>query len=229
MTEVPPIRVLIVDDHILVRTGLKLFLRAFPDLELVGEASSGEEAIGLCTYTETDVVLMDLVMPGMGGVAAIQAIRTQSPQTRVIVLTNAEDVEKVQAALRAGATGYLLKNVTADELAAAIRGAKAGRSTLAPEATQALIAAAVQPVSPSPGGNLGLTRREQEVLVWMVKGLSNAEIAAGLIVSPETVKFHVSNILSKLGCASRTEAVALAVGHGLVPRPRGGSAAPEPR
>ena len=229
MTEVQPIRILIADDHVLVRTGLKLFLQAFHDLELVGEASSGEEAVRLCTGTETDVVLMDLMMTGMGGVAAIQAIRSQCPQTRVIALTNSQDVEMVQNALRAGATSYLLKNVTADELAAAFRAAKEGRSMLAPEATQALIEATLQPVSPSLEVPFILTPREQEVLAWVAKGLSNAEIAEGLIVSPETVKFHVSNILSKLGCASRTEAAAMAVGQGLVPRPTGGGADPGPR
>lgn len=216
MTEVKPIRVLIADDHALVRTGLKLFLKAFDDLMLVGEASSGEEALRLCSCTETDVVLMDLMMPGMGGVAATQAIRQQCPRTRVIALTNFQDVEMVQAALRAGATGYLLKNVTADELAAAIRAARAGRSTLAPEATQALIQVARQSDATPAALRESLTPREQEVLGWMVKGLSNSEIAERLVVSPVTVKFHVSNILSKLGCANRTEAVALAVQGKLV-------------
>lgn len=229
MSEGQAIRILIVDDHVLVRTGLKLFLRAFHDLELVGEASSGEEAIRLCADAEADVVLMDLVMPGMGGVAAIHAIRTQCPQTRVIALTNAQDVDMVQSALRAGATSYLLKNVTADELAAAIRGARAGRSTLAPEATQALIEATLHPSSPSSELPYGLTSREREVLAWMVKGLSNAEIAKQLTVSPETVKFHVSNILSKLGCASRTEAAAIAVGQGWVSHPTGGASGFSPQ
>jgi NarL family two-component system response regulator LiaR len=123
----------------------------------------------------------------------------------------------VQSALRAGAIGYLLKNVTADELAAAIRAAHAGRSTLAPEATVALIEAAVRPAPPPPEVAFGLTPREEEVLAWMTKGLSNGEIAERLTVTPETVKFHVSNILSKLGCSSRTEAAALAVGQGLIP------------
>ena len=223
MSKPRPIRVLIADDHVLVRTGLKLFLKAFEDMELVGEASTGEEAIRICASTETDVVLMDMLMPGMGGVAATQAIRRQCPQTQVIILTNFQDVERVQNALRAGATGYLLKNVTAEELAAAIRAASLGRSTLAPEATQALIEAAMQPLSPSSSERFRLTPREEEVLAWMVKGLSNPEIAEQLVVSPVTVKFHVSNILSKLGCSSRTEAVALAVGQGMV-RPSTGGA-----
>jgi NarL family two-component system response regulator LiaR len=205
MTEIQPIRVLIADDHVLVRAGIRLFIQAYDDLVLVGEADSGEEAIRLCTCTETDVVLMDLMMPGLGGVAATQAIRQQCPQTRVIALTNYQDVDMVQQALRAGATGYLLKNVTADELVGAIRAAKA-----APR---------------SPEGQSGLTPRELEVLAWMAHGLSNPEIAERLVLSPVTVKFHVSNILSKLGCASRTEAVVLAVGQGLVPRPSASSSA----
>jgi NarL family two-component system response regulator LiaR len=225
MTEIQPIRVLIADDHVLVRAGIRLFIQAYDDLVLVGEADSGEEAIRLCTCTETDVVLMDLMMPGLGGVAATQAIRQQCPQTRVIALTNYQDVDMVQQALRAGATGYLLKNVTADELVGAIRAAKAGRPTLAPEATQALIDTALQPAPRSPEGQSGLTPRELEVLAWMAHGLSNPEIAERLVLSPVTVKFHVSNILSKLGCASRTEAVVLAVGQGLVPRPSASSSA----
>lgn len=213
--DLKPIRVLIADDHALVRSGLKLFLQAFDDLELVGEADSGEEAVRLCADTTADVVLMDLMMPGMGGVAAAQAIRQQCPQVRVIALTNFQEGDMVQQALRAGITSYLLKNVTADELAAAIRAARAGRSTLAPEAIQALVDSAAQPPA-SPQVPISLTAREKDVLSWMVTGLSNPEIAERLVLSPETVKFHVSNILSKLGCSSRTEAVALAVGRGLV-------------
>ncbi len=220
-----PIRVLIADDHALVRTGLKLFLSAFDDLVLVGEVGSGEEAVRLCASTEADVVLMDLMMPGMGGVAATQAILQDAPRTRVIALTNYQDVEIVQQALHAGATGYLLKNVTAGELGDAIRAAHAGRSTLAPEATHALIEAACRPEEPSQA-QVRLTSRELEVLAQMIRGLSNAQIAAQLVVSPETVKFHVSNILSKLGCATRTEAVAPALARGLVPFEPGTSSGP---
>jgi NarL family two-component system response regulator LiaR len=216
MTETQPIRVLIVDDHALVRTGLKLFLMAFDDLELVGEASSGEEAVGTCCELAPDVVLMDLAMPGMGGATATSTIRAQCPNVQVIALTNFQDVEMVQQALQAGAIGYLLKNVTAEELATAIRSAHAGRAALAPEATQALVQAAQMPTSPPLGVAESLTPREQEVLILMAKGLSNPEIAERLTVSPVTVKFHVSNILSKLGCTSRTEAVALAIQHGLI-------------
>jgi NarL family two-component system response regulator LiaR len=213
MTKTDPIRVLVVDDHSLVRTGLELFLMAFDDLELVGEAASGEEAIRVCCRLQPDVVLMDLAMSGMGGASATRTIREQCPQVRVIALTNFQDVAMVREALQAGAIGYLLKNVTADELAMAIRAAHAGRSTLAPEATQALIQATTR--MQAPGDDL--TPREREVLAWMAKGLSNGEIAKRLIVSPVTVKFHVSNILSKLGVSSRTEAVALAIQHNLIP------------
>jgi two-component system, NarL family, response regulator LiaR len=213
MSETNPIRVLIVDDHSLVRTGLKLFVMAFDDLELVGEAAGGEEAIRICCQLQPDVVLMDLAMPGIGGAAATRAIREQCPQVRVIALTNFQDVEMVQKALQAGAIGYLLKNVTADELATAIRAARAGRPTLAPEATQALIQATTRTEPQA----YDLTPREREVLEWMAKGLNNTEIAGRLIISPVTVKFHVSNVLSKLGVTSRTEAVALAIQRGLIP------------
>ncbi len=207
-----PIRVLIVDDHVLVRTGLKLFLMAFDDLELVGEAGTGEQAVALCGELHPDVVLMDLMMPGMDGATATTQIRASCPGVQVIVLTNFQEVGRVQHALQAGAIGYLLKNVSADELAGAIRAARIGRPTLAPEATQALVEVAVHPAA-----SRELTVREREVLHWMVKGLSNPEIAAKLTISSVTVKFHVSNILSKLGVSSRTEAVALAIQQNLVP------------
>ncbi len=210
-----PIRVLIVDDQPLVHSGLRFFLLAFDDLELVGEASSGEEAVQLCAQVQPDVVLMDLMMPGMNGAAATRVICERWPQVHVIALTNFQDAELVRGVLEAGATGYLLKNVSAEELAHAIRAAYTGQPTLAPEATQALIHTVIHP--PEPGYDL--TPREYEVLTLMVQGLSNADIAARLVIGLSTVKFHVSNILSKLGVTSRAEAVALALQRDLVKRP----------
>jgi len=174
MTESNPIRVLLVDDHAVVRSGLGAFLLAYDDLELVGEAASGEEAVRLCERFQPDVVLMDLVMPGMDGATATRLIREHCPQIQVIALTSFKEKELVEGALEAGAIGYLLKNVSAEELANAIRKAHAGKPTLAPEAAQVLIQAARQP--PAPG--FDLTEREREVLALMVEGLSNPEIAA---------------------------------------------------
>lgn len=207
------IRVMLVDDHTMVRRGLATFLKVFDDLELAGEASSGQEAIQLCDHLHPDVVLMDMVMPDMDGAAATRIIRKRSPSTQVIALTSFKEGILVQSALQAGAIGYLLKDVSADELVQAIRAAHDGRSTLSPEAAQSLILAASK--SPAPG--LDLTDRECEVLGLMVEGLNNTQIAARLSVSPSTVKSHVSNILSKLGVASRTEAVALALRNRIVP------------
>ncbi|MEA3439708.1 MAG: response regulator transcription factor [Chloroflexota bacterium] len=212
MTESIPIRVMLVDDHAVVRSGLSAFLLAYDDLELVSEAGGGEEAVRLCERVQPDVVLMDLVMPGMDGAAATYAIRERCPQIQVIALTSFKEEELVQGAMEAGAIGYLLKNVSADELVEAIRNAHAGRPTLAPEAAQALIRKATQPQEPG----FDLTPREREVLALMVEGLSNPQIADRLVVSRSTVKFHVSSILSKLGVASRTEAVSLALKQNLV-------------
>jgi NarL family two-component system response regulator LiaR len=206
------IRVMIVDDHAMVRRGLAAFLKAFDDLELVGEAANGEEVLQLAASVQPDVVLMDLVMDQMDGVAATRAIRQNHPQIQVIVLTSFREVLLVQKALQAGAISYLLKNVSADELATAIRAAHMGRSTLAPEAAEALVRAATQP--PEPG--FDLTARERDVLELMVKGLSNVEIAESLVVSQSTIKTHVSSILAKLGVAGRTEAVAVAIQRQLV-------------
>jgi len=215
MSEPNCVRVLIVDDHAVVRSGLSAFLAAFDDLELVGEAASGKDAVRLCDKVHPDVVLMDLMMPDMEGMAAMRAIRQQRPQTQVIALTSFREDELVHQVFLAGAIGYLLKNVTADELADAVRAAYAGRPTLAPEVTEALMHGITHPPAPSHD----LTAREREVLALMVKGLSNADIAGRLVVSRSTVKFYVSSILAKLHVASRVEAVALAVERHLVMGP----------
>ncbi|MBI5950431.1 MAG: response regulator transcription factor [Chloroflexi bacterium] len=198
---------MIVDDHTMVRKGLTTILKVFSDLQLVGEAENGSDAIKLCGEVQPDVILMDMVMPDMDGATATRIIRQQFPQVKVIVLTSFKEGELIKNALEAGAIGYLLKDVSADELARAIRAAYSGRATLSPEAAQTLVETANQP--PAPG--LDLTEREREVLALMIEGLNNTQIAGRLTVSPSTIKSHVSNILSKLGVASRTEAVTLAL------------------
>jgi len=207
-----PIRVMLVDDHTMVRRGLATFLKVFDDLQLVGEAESGEAAIQLCAEVLPDVILMDMALPMMDGATATRAIRKHFPQVQVIALTSFKEGKIIRNALEAGAIGYLLKDVSADELVRAIRAAHAGRATLSPEAAQALVETANQP--PAPG--LDLTEREREVLTLMIEGLNNTQIAGRLTVSPSTIKSHVSNILSKLGVASRTEAVTLALRNRIV-------------
>jgi len=209
MTQSNPIRVLLVDDHMVVRSGLSTVLSIHDDLKLVGEAGDGEEAIKLCERLQPDVVLMDLLMPKMDGVTAIKAIKTRWPQIQIIALTSFKEKEYVEGALKAGANGYLLKDVSAEELVNSVRRAAAGQPSLSPEAAQVLIKNVNEPVDKQPD----MTGREKEILALMVEGLSNNEIAERLIVSQSTVKFHVSNILSKLGVTGRTEAVALAVKH----------------
>ena len=208
-----PIRVMLVDDHTMVRRGLATFLKVHDDLQLAGEAESGEDAIRMCAEILPDVILMDLVLPEMDGAAATRIIRQQFPQVQVLALTSFKEGELIKNALEAGAIGYLLKDVSADELARAIRAAHSGRATLSPEAAQALVETANQP--PAPG--LDLTEREREVLGLMIEGLNNTQIAGRLTVSPSTIKSHVSSILAKLGVASRTEAVALALRSRIVP------------
>jgi two-component system, NarL family, response regulator LiaR len=202
-----PIRVMLVDDHTMVRRGLATFLKVFDDLQLAGEAESGEAAIQLCAEVLPDVILMDMSLPGMDGATATHVIRQQFPQIQVIALTSFKEGKIIKNALEAGAIGYLLKDVSADDLVRAIRAAHAGRATLSPEVAQALVETTNQPLAPG----LDLTEREREVLILMIEGLNNTQIAGRLTVSPSTIKSHVSNILSKLGVASRTEAVTLAL------------------
>lgn len=212
MKESSPIRILLADDHMMVRSGLSTVLAVYDDMKLVGEAGDGEEAIRLSESLQPDVVLMDLLMPNMDGVAATRVIKERWPRIQVIALTSFKDKEYVEGALKAGASGYLLKNVSAEELVNAVRRAVSGQPSLSPEAARVLIQRVNQPVSPGED----MTEREREILELMVKGLSNTQIAERLIVSQSTVKFHVSNILSKLGVTGRTEAVAIAVKNHLV-------------
>jgi two-component system, NarL family, response regulator LiaR len=212
MTQPKPIKVMLVDDHMVVRSGLGTVLAVYDDMELVGEAGDGEEAVRLCQKLQPDVILMDLVMPKMDGVAAIKAIKNSWTQIQIIALTSFKEKEYVEGALKAGASGYLLKNVSAEELVNAIRKAAAGQPSLSPEAAQVLIQRVNEP--PPPGHDL--TDREKEILALMVKGLNNNEIAEKLFISQSTAKFHVSNVLTKLGVNGRTEAVALAVKYKLV-------------
>jgi NarL family two-component system response regulator LiaR len=212
MSETYRIRVLIVDDHPLAQSGLRNFIEAFSDFELVGIASSGEEAIACCGRTQPDVILMDMLMPGIGGVEATQAIRQRWPQIRVVALTSSHDSDLVKRALQAGAIGYLLKNVSAIDLAQAIRAAVVGRPVLSQEATAAL----VQSVHQDSGLGSDLTEREREVLQLVAQGLSNMDIGERLSISRSTVKYHLASIFSKLGVSGRLEAVALAYQHRLV-------------
>jgi NarL family two-component system response regulator LiaR len=207
------IRILIADDHGVVRQGVRMYLALDPDLEVVGEATNGEEAVTLARQLEPDVVLMDLLMPVMDGIAATAIIRRDLPDTEVIALTSVLEDQAIYGAMRAGAIGYLLKNTKADELVQAIKAAAAGQVQLSPDVAARLMREVGVPESPET-----LTERETDVLRLLAQGKANKEIAATLVIGEKTVKTHVSNILSKLGVSSRTQAALYAVRSGLVTR-----------
>src|SRR5918995_849333 len=200
------IRVLITDDHKVVRRGLRGFLELDSDLEVVGEASNGEEAVDMTRRFEPDVVLMDLLMPVMDGIEATRVIREEMPDTEVVALTSVLEYASVTRAIKAGAIGYLLKNTEADELCKAIRAGAAGKVQLAPEAASRLISEVRAPASPE-----ALTDRETEVLKLIARGKANKEVAAALFIDETTVKSHVPSILSKMNVRSRAQAVLYAV------------------
>lgn len=212
MADLKPIKVLIVDDHPVVRDGLKNMLLVFDDLELIGEAANGSEALALCHEGTPDVILMDILMPGMDGILATRAILEQYPQVKIVILTSYPEDDLVQHSLEAGAVGYILKDTSMDDLADAIRSANSGWPTLAPEATEALIRTKTGPLKPGSD----LSERELEVLTLIVEGLSNEQIAERLMISPSTARHHVSACIQKLGAANRTQAASLAVKHKLV-------------
>lgn len=212
MIDTRTIRVMIVDDHDMVRNGLRLMLESSEGFIHAGEARNGEAAISLCQQVRPDVILMDLVMPGMDGVAATEAILRHYPQVKIIALTSYDTDGMVEKALKAGVISYLKKNIGMRELSQAIRSAYEGKSTLSPEATQELIAATVHPLQP--GHNL--TSREKDVLKLLIEGYNNRQIAEELVISRSTVKHHVSSILAKLNAKNRAEAVAISMEHNLV-------------
>jgi NarL family two-component system response regulator LiaR len=213
------IRVMTVDDHEIMRGGIRFLLLAFDDLELVAEAHSGEEAVELCSKANLDVVLMDMKMTGMDGVATTKAIKESYPSVQVLALTSFYEADLVRRALDAGAVGYMLKDASKEELAEAIRAARAGRTTLSPNAASAL--AEKTDVSGSIGNDL--TEREREILALLTEGLSNSQIAERLNRSPFTIRHHVSQVISKLGAANRAEAAALAIKHRLLRHEDGNS------
>ncbi len=212
MNETNAIRILIVDDHPMVRSGLQDFILTRDGMQLVGEAQNGVEAVEFCATHDVDVVLMDMVMPLMDGSEATRRILALGKPVKVIALTSFHEQNLVEQAMKAGATSYLLKNVTAQELVEAIKAASGGFSMLAPEATKALI----QSNHPRHEVGFDLTEKEREILAFLAKGLSNQEISNQLHISISTVKYHTANIFSKLGVRNRVEATTIALEHHLV-------------
>jgi two-component system, NarL family, response regulator LiaR len=212
MTPGETIKIMIVDDHAMVRSGLRMFLLAFDDLELAGEASNGYEAVKLAEKIHPDVVLMDLIMPGMDGLHATYELHRNFPEIKIIALTSFTDPQLIHDAIEAGVSGYLFKNSSANELANAIRGVRAGNTIFSPEVTQLLMNAGEK----RDLVGFDLTAREKEVLQLMVAGKNNQEISSILTLSLSTAKFHVSNILSKMNAHNRGEAISLAIKHHIV-------------
>jgi DNA-binding NarL/FixJ family response regulator len=215
----PPIRVLLVDDHSVVRRGLRTFFELVPDIEVVGEAENGQLAVAEAARVKPDVILMDLLMPVMDGLAAIAAIKKAQPEVEIVAVTSFIEEEKVTSALEAGASGYLLKDAEAEEVATAVRAAHAGEVHLDP-AVARLLAQRMREKRSAPAPPEPLTEREREVLALVGRGASNKEIATALFITERTARTHVSNILGKLGLASRTQAALWAVDHKLA-GPRG--------
>jgi NarL family two-component system response regulator LiaR len=213
MTELGHVRLMIVDDHAVLRRGVVASLSDFEDIEVVAEASSGEDALVLCQTIMPDVVLIDLMMPGMSGVETIQALRDTCPDMQLIAFTSFRDETMVEEALRAGAMSYLLKDAAPEELAKAIRLANQGMPVLAPAATQSLVHALARR---QPKLGYDLTERERQVLALLAEGLSNHDIAERLVITPATVKFHTRSIRHKLGTTSRTETAILALQNHLI-------------
>lgn len=212
MSEKNIIRIMIVDNHEMVRRGLALFLKNFDDLRLVGESSHVQETLSLCAELQPDVILIDVIMPNEDGVGLIRAIKQTYPAIQIVALTTLNDMDTVTAVIQAGVTGYLLKTISDDQLANAIRTAFQGQQVLSPEVAKVLVNAAMRPPEPQ----YRLTERELEVLRQMVQGLNNREIAERLFVSRSTVKYHISSILSKLNVSNRSEAIALAIKYKLI-------------
>jgi NarL family two-component system response regulator LiaR len=212
MEDKQSIKVIIADDHLVIRSGIRAVLSVYDGVELAGEAVNGQEAVELCEKYRPHVVLMDIMMPVMDGIEATASIMERWPDTRIIMLSSYKDAELVEGSLKAGAISYLLKNASADEIVNAIREASGGRSMISPEVTQVMVSEMKKQKEKA----YNLTRREKEILALMIDGLSNKEIAKKLVVSSYAIKFHVSNILNKLGVYSRSGAVSLALKQNLV-------------